>query len=412
LGARGDGIAAWNEGSLFVPFSLPGETVRACPGPKRADGVAARLEEVLTPAPERVEASCPLFMSCGGCTMQHLDRTAELAWKRDSVVEALTHRGYDDAERLVAAPVAIPAASRRRASLSYRQLRDRFVLGFNARASHQIIPLDHCPLVTPSLNSVLSRLSTALHGWVPVGAQGDLTMTDSDSGLDLVLDLPEAPDMAAYQGLAQVAEDLDLARLSLRINGEVEPLAQRRQPVVHFGGIAVSLPPAAFLQPSREGEQALQKLVLEGLEGIKGPVADLFCGVGTFALAIAAQGHAVSAYDHLALQTGPLRSTGRVSAQQRDLFRQPLLNTELAHFTALVIDPPRAGAKEQCEEMRLLAEGTKLQRIVMVSCNPATFARDCRLLEDAGFALQKITPVDQFIWSAHLEVVALFDRMR
>jgi 23S rRNA (uracil1939-C5)-methyltransferase len=412
LGARGDGVAEWQGRPLFVPFALPGERVSAAPGGKRADGVSARLEHVITPAPERATPPCPVFQKCGGCTLQHLERTAETTWKRQLVVEALLHRGFSDAETLVTATRAIPQGTRRRMSLSYRRLQDRLVLGFNERSSHQIVSIDTCPLSVDALNKILALCPQVLAPLLPPGAQGDLVLTATDNGVDAVLDLPAAPDLDGYQDLAAAAEQLDLARLSLRLNGEVETLAQRRQPAVSFGGVTIPLPAGAFLQPSKEGEAVLQSLVLEGLSDITGPVGDLFCGVGTFALAIAAKGHAVTAYDHLLMQTAPLNSTGRAHAQQRDLFRQPMLCEEVVGLSALVIDPPRAGASEQCAELNRLPESARLQRVIMVSCNPATFSRDARLLEDAGFHLQKVTPVDQFIWSAHLEVVAIFDRIR
>jgi 23S rRNA (uracil1939-C5)-methyltransferase len=412
LGARGDGVAQWQDRPLFVPFALPGETVSASPGSKRADGVSARLEKVLSPAPERTEPPCPVFQKCGGCTLQHLERSAETAWKRGLIVDALQHRGFTQAETLVGPTQGIPQGTRRRVSLSYRRLQDSLIVGFNERSSHQIIPVDHCPLSVEALNSILAQCSQVFAPLLPKGAQGDLVLTATDSGVDAVIDLPARPDLDGYQDLAAAAEQLDLARLSIRLNGEVETLAQRRQPAVSFGGVTIPLPAGAFLQPSKEGEAALQSLVLDGLAGITGPVGDLFCGVGTFALVIAEKGHAVTAYDHLLMQTAPLNSTGRVHAQQRDLFRQPMLCEEVVGLSALVIDPPRAGASEQCGELMRLPETARLQRVIMVSCNPATFSRDARLLEDAGFILQKVTPVDQFIWSAHLEVVAIFDRMR
>lgn len=327
------------------------------------------------------------------------------------MVETLKHRGFENAETLVRPTIALAPQTRRRAVFGYRRLADRLVLGFNERASHQIIPLNDCPLLVPALSSLLPRLAGLLAPWLPKASQGDIIAVASDCGVDLTLDLPERPDLATYQGLADVAESLDLARLSIRIRSEVEPLANHRSPFITLGETRIFLPSGAFLQPSKDGERALQDLVLEGLSGVTGPIADLFCGLGTFALPIAAAGkRTVTAYDSEAIQTGPLHATGRVQAQARDLFRLPLMVSEMQGFNALVLDPPRAGAQQQCTELAMASGGQGPQKVVMVSCNPATFARDARILVDGGFTLLFITPVDQFAWSAHVELVAVFEK--
>lgn len=411
LGGQGDGIAEWQGDPLFVPRALPGETIIAAPGPIRRDGRSARLDAILTPSADRVEPPCPQFGTCGGCVVQHLARPAELDWKRQQVAEALSHRGLTPEDAPVAPIQAVPAATRRRATFSYKRLHNRLLVGFNEKASHQIVPLTTCLVLTPALSELLASLPDALSPCVKPGAEGDIAVVATDTGIDLTLDLDALPDLPVYEALADMAESLDLARLSVRVNDQLEPLLTRRQPVITLADTRLPLPSGAFLQPSEEGQALLQRLVMDGLAPVSGPVADLFCGVGTFALAAARQGHSVTAYDHLALQTTPLHSTGRVTAVARDLFRQPLLREELFPFNGLILDPPRAGARQQCEALALLPAGQGPQRVVMVSCNPATFARDARILCDGGFALRQVTPVDQFVWSAHLELVAIFDRL-
>lgn len=403
LGGRGDGVADLNGKPLFVPFALPGERVRARPIGPRGDGIAADLDQVLEPAAERVTPPCPHFGTCGGCQLQHLDRAAETAWKRRQVIEALARRGFDAVP--VAPTVSIPAGTRRRATFGWRRTAGGLILGFNERQSHRLVDIGPCPVLHPDLEALLPRLRAALAPVLPQGAAGDLLVCLCDQGVDARLDLPEHPDLAGREALAAVAEALDLARLSLRIDGLVEPLAVRSPPTITFGGRAVALPSGAFLQPSQEGEQAILALVEQGLEGVEGPVADLFCGLGTFSLPLNGR-HTVTAIDGDPALIGPLNALPGLRAEVRDLFRDPLAGKDLAPFAAVVFDPPRAGAKDQAEA--LAAAGP--ERVVGISCNPATFARDARILVDGGYEITAVTPVDQFAWSPHLEVVAAFRR--
>ncbi|MGC2854145.1 class I SAM-dependent RNA methyltransferase [Novispirillum sp. DQ9] len=402
LGARGD-VQAENAGQkLYVPFALPGETVEVRPGAPRGDGRAAELVRVMTPSAERVAPPCPHFGTCGGCALQHMAPAAEAAWKRDLVVTALARRGLDVP---VAATVSIAPGTRRRATLGTRRTKGGVILGFKERQSHTLIDVTACPVLRPELQALLPALRRALAAVVPAGAAGDAQVQWTDSGADLRLDLPAAPDLAGREALAALAEALDLARFHIRVDGLAEPVAVRRPPLVHFGGVAVNLPPGAFLQPSAEGEHALRDLVLAGLDGVEGAVADLFCGLGTFALPLAER-HAVFAADGDGPAVGALAATGRVRTAVRDLFADPLAGKDLAPFSAVVFDPPRAGAREQAEA--LAAAGPAV--VVAVSCAPATFARDARALVDGGYVLENVTPVDQFAWSAHVELVAVFRR--
>lgn len=403
LGARGDVVADHEGQRLYIPHALPGERLEVRPLEARGDGRAAELLRVIEAAPERVEPACPHFGSCGGCALQHLAPAAEARWKRDLLVAALARKGLGDVP--VAATVSVPPGTRRRAVMAYRRTRSGVILGFNARQSHQIVDVMACPVLCPELMALLPGLRRLLPDILPPGAAGDLHLQWTDSGADVRLDLPAAPDLSGREALASMAEALDLARLLLRVDGADEPVSIRRQPVVHFRGVAVALPPGAFLQPSKAGEHALRDLVLAGLEEVEGPVADLFCGLGTFSLPLAAR-HAVTAVDGDAAAVGALSATGKVRAAVRNLFTDPMVGPELAPFAGIVFDPPRAGAQAQAEA--LAADGPPL--VVAVSCAPASFARDARTLVDGGYRLASVTPVDQFAWSPHVELVAVLRR--
>lgn len=406
LGARGDVVADHAGQRLYVPFALPGETLEVRPGAPRGDGRAAELLRVVTPAAERAAPPCPHFATCGGCALQHMAPAAEAEWKRSLVVTALARRGLDVP---VAPTVSIPPGTRRRATLGYRRTKGGVVLGFKERQSHTLIDVTTCPILRPELQDMLPALRHGLGDVVPAGAGGDVQVQWTAAGADLRLDLPGSPDLAVREALAALAEHLDLARFHIRVDGLDEPVAIRRPPQVVMGGVAVALPVGAFLQPSEEGEAALRDLVLAALGGIEGPIADLFCGLGTFALPLA-QRHSVLAVDGDGPAVGALAATGRVRTAVRDLFADPLEGKELAPFAAVVFDPPRAGAREQAGSLATAAQSGGPPVVVAISCAPASFARDARALVDGGYILERVTPVDQFAWSPHVELVAAFRR--
>lgn len=411
VGARGDGLASLDGRPLYVPLTLPGERIRARPGESRGDGRAAVLEEVLAPSPLRLDPPpCRYFGACGGCQLQHMQPQALAAWKRDLVVQALGRRGFSAVAGLVSETVATAPGTRRRATFAMAGRGRGLTLGFNARASHQVIPIDSCLLPDPALWALTGPLR-ALLATLPTPARGgDVTVTLTDSGADVVLDLAEAPDLIGREALAAFAEVHDLARLSLRVGGAApEIAAQRRAPQVRLGGTMVTLPAGGFLQPSREGEAALVERVLAAVATAPaGAVADLFGGIGTFALPLHAAGRAVHLVEGAPAAVASVAGLALpgLTAEARDLFDQPLAGKELKRFAAVVFDPPRAGAAAQAAA---LAEAGP-DVVVAVSCAPATFARDARLLVDGGYAMESVVPVDQFPWSAHVEVVAVFRR--
>lgn len=409
LGARGDGVASHDGKRLFVPFALPGERVSARVLGPRGDGVAAELVEVLVPSPDRVQAKCPHFGRCGGCAVQHLDEPAYHDWKAEIVRQALARRGLDPA--LVALPIRTPAASRRRARFTALRRGGALTLGFHERMSHRVLAIGPCPVLLPEIVALLPRL-TRFIAEVSESKQAELAVTRTDGGLDLLIEGAGELSMKRRTRVATFAEEAGLARISWAGTGRTpEPVAARRPATVTIDGVAVALPPGGFLQPSAEGEAALTAAVRAGV-GAARRVADLYAGCGTFSLALARQAQ-VLAVEGDAAMAEALTQAGRhapgrkpITVERRDLDRRPLLPAELKGLDAVVFDPPYAGAEPQAA---LLAK-SKVPTLVAVSCNPVTFARDARLLVDGGYRLVSVQPVDQFLWSAEIELVAVLHR--
>jgi 23S rRNA (uracil1939-C5)-methyltransferase len=411
LGGRGDGVARLDGRPVFVPLTVPGDEVRLRVTGEKAGGFKAEVIELLAPGPGRVAPPCPHYGPCGGCALQHLDPARTAAWKREQVVQALARRGLRDAP--VRPLIAVAPGTRRRVTLAAVRSRSEILLGFHERASHKVVDVTGCLLLTPGLLSLLPVLREGLDAVLQAKQSAQLVLSETETGADLLLRTRHDLDLAARQALAVLAETADLARISWAgPDGAAEPIALRRPPRVTFGGVAVEPPPGGFLQPSAEGEAALTRLVLEHLPETAARVLELYAGCGSFSFPLAerARVHAVegdqAALDALWAAARRAGLAGRVSAEARDLARQPLEPSELAGFDCAVFDPPRAGAREQAERIAR----SDLPAAVAVSCNPNTFARDARILVDGGFALAEVTPLDQFPWSGHVELVAGFKR--
>lgn len=394
LGHQGDGIA---EGPVFAPLTLPGEVVTGT-----LDGAKLTDVRIVTPSADRVAAPCKHYKSCGGCQLQHASDPFVAQWKTDVVRYALTAQGIETEFRPI---LTSGAKSRRRASISARRTKKGALAGFHARASDTIVAIPECQLLDPAL---LAAIPVAEELAVVGGSRkGELSVlvTASESGLDLAVTGGKPLDGQLRIDLAAVTERFGLARLAW----EDEVVAMRHAPVQDLGGVKVMPPFGAFLQATKDGESALRDAVLEIVQGCD-PVVDLFAGCGTFALPIArkAEVHAVEGSREMtaALDRGWREAQGlkRVTHEARDLFRRPLLPDELSKFGAAVIDPPRAGAEAQVQELAK----SRIPVIAFVSCNPVTFARDAKILLEAGYALDWVQVVDQFRWSAHVELVGRF----
>lgn len=388
------GMGRLPDGTL-VPRVLPGEEVALSD-----DGTA----RILTPAPERVSPPCRHFKTCGGCAMQHASDDFVAAWKRGIVETALAAQGLEAPLRRMHTS---PPRSRRRARLSARKTRKGALVGFHARASDTIVAVPDCQLLLPALTALMPALDQLTRLAAPRSAEVAFTITDSPAGPDLRVETDRPLDEALRADLGRFAQEQSLSRL---VWGS-EPIATITPPYQVFGAARVTPPPGAFLQATREGEAALLASVRDAL-GTAGRVVDLFSGCGTFSLPLAdrARVHAVEGSAPMldALDAGWRHATGLkpVTTEARDLFRRPLLPEDLAGFDAALIDPPRQGAAAQVAQIKASAIG----RLAMVSCNPVTFARDARTLVASGFALDWVDVVDQFRWSSHVELAALFTR--
>jgi len=403
LGHRGDGVADGGVEPIYIPGALPGETVEVENVPGHPDRrLLLRIEH---PSAERIAPICPHFGVCGGCALQHWSAERYRAWKRDLVVEALRQAGLD-------APVAdlIDAHGEGRRRVVFHAKRvghDVLEVGFSAARAHKIIPIDRCPVLAKKLDGALKAAWAIAEVLLPAGKPLDIQVTATDGGLDIDVRGSGPLTAALTAALARVAATQGLARLTR--HGEL--IAQQCAPTVRMGMAIVPLPPAVFLQATAEGEAVLSRLVLAACAGAKN-VADLFAGVGPFALRLAEHARVVAADDDEsaigALKRAATTTAGLkpVAAERRDLFKNPLVAIELSRFDAVVFDPPRQGADAQARELA----ASRVPVVVAVSCNPGTFARDIRHLVRGGYRLASVTPVDQFRYSAHVEIVARLEK--
>jgi 23S rRNA (uracil1939-C5)-methyltransferase len=398
IGRRGEGLARWHDSGVAVPYALAGETIMA-----EIDGDRARLVEIVHASPDRIAAICPYFGRCGGCAVQTLSPKAYAAWKSGLVGAALQAEGLD---AKVAPMVDAWGEGRRRATLHARVSETGSLrVGFMESRSHAIVSIDHCPILAPAMGGALlatRRLASILTG---LNKPIDFLVTATQTGLDIDMHGVGRLPLDRLGRLAEAASQLDLARLS----NHGETLVLRREPFVVVAGQNVRLPPGSFLQATSDGETILSLLARESLSGAK-RVIDLFCGVGTFALSLAdtRQVHAVDVNQAAlaALQSAhnAMPKAKHLTVEQRDLFRQPIIAAELDRFDGVVFDPPRVGALEQAGQIAK----SRVPVVVAISCNPTSFARDARILVDGGYRIDRIVPIDQFRYSAHVEIVAEF----
>jgi 23S rRNA (uracil1939-C5)-methyltransferase len=399
LDARGEGVAG---NGAIVPGALPGERVLA-----EVEGRRAELVEILQPSPQRAKPFCRWYGRCGGCAAQHMSLELYREWKRGLVVEALK-RARVDAE--VGPLVDAHGAGRRRATFHARfPHAGPDEVGFMRVRSHEIVSVDACPLFAAQMAGAIPAARALAGDLRGLGKPLDISVTAALDGLDVDLRGSGPIDLATTRKLTRTAEALDLARVSN--HGGV--VVERRAPRVAFGEALVTLPPGGFLQATEAGEAELAAFAEAALADTK-KVADLFCGAGAFALRLARRREVFAADSDAAaiaaLERGAATAQGlrRIVAETRDLVHRPLRPDELATFDGALFDPPRAGAEAQAHEFAASA----LPLVVAISCNAATFARDARILIDGGFAIGTVTPLDQFRWSPHVEIAAVFRRPR
>lgn len=401
MGAGGDGVANLPDGQVFVPFTLPGEVANIAREKNRGT-----LMALLEASPERIAPACAHFEACGGCALQHWQAHDYQAWKRGLVNDALTGRKLTfELDPLV--PCA--PQTRRRAVFAVRRTDGGTLLGFNRHQSHEIIDIEECPVTVPAITDRLADLRQLASLIAPDGKPFRLTVTATASGLDIAATSSKLPDPARRKALTAFMIAEGFARLTC----EGEIILEPKKPLVHFGKVAVEVPPGGFLQATAEAEDAMSALVMGHLAKVK-RAADLFCGSGTFTFrmaekmavhAVESDAAALAALDRAARNTQGLKP---VTMERRDLFRRPLTSKELNRFDGLVFDPPRAGAETQAKEIAK----SNIAKVVAVSCNPVTLARDLAILTQGGYRIDRVTPIDQFLWSSHVEAVALLTKGR
>ncbi len=400
LGHEGDGVGEVAGRAVFVPFALPGEGVDA-----EVAGERGRLISVETPSPDRQTALCPHFGTCGGCALQHLKAAPYLAFKRQLVIDAFRDRGLSPDVSEVS-PIA--PGTRRRVVLSGSRGRAGVLLGFHASRGTEIVPIGACTVAVPAIVKALPALMRLAEPLVSRRGEVRLAVTAAGNGLDVAI--------TGVKGRVEGAQRLEVVEAAragrfLRVTIGGDPVLSLGEPVVDVDGSKVALPPGGFLQAAIESEAELRRLVLAATAGKK-RIADLFAGLGTFALSLGRSAEVTAVEGDkpslAALEAAHRRTPGLkpLKALLRDLFRDPLSLKELDAFDAIVIDPPRQGAKAQAEAIAK----SKVPVVAAVSCNPATLARDVRILVDGGYTLGAVTPVDQFLYSAHVELVAVLRR--
>ena len=412
IGRSGDGVGIHDGKPVYVPLALPGDRLTALLTAKRGEGFAAELVESRDLMPRRSPACCH-FGSCGACRLQHLPATCYRDWKRDQIAAALKSRGIDgiDIRPLIDGDLG----TRRKLRLAFGRAGDCIALGHRRRTQHDVVPITECPIALPAIVALFEPLRRLLDDLDMASKGGEISITAAETGLDILIDTSTPPTLADREALAALAEQEDLARVAWRpdAGSEAEPIAARRDVIVRFGNIPAALPSGAFLQATATAERAIVNAVGGALQD-KSRIADLFAGCGAISLPLAAEDRQILAIerDPTMVQTlnaaaGAAGLGGRISGVSRDLDREPLTADELRPFDALILDPPRAGAHSQVDA---IAKGQGPTTLVMVSCNPATFARDARTLLDAGYHLIQVQPIDAFLYSAEIELVACFER--
>lgn len=388
IAARGEGVTP---SGRHVPMTAPGDVV---------DETGA-----IVPGPHHMTPPCRHFPECGGCQLQHVDNAAFGAFLVDRIASALAAQGLAAPEMLP--PHISPSMSRRRAAFKVERRGKQVQLGFHAGQSHRIVDMRECHILRPELFALVEPMRRLMGELIGPRGSGGVRMTLTDQGADILLENVSVEGLQATEALAAFAENHKLARLSLDDGFGPQTRWEPDPVTITLGGVAVPLPHGAFLQATGEGEAALIAAVRDAV-GDARIIADLFAGLGTFALSLDGRIYAAEgARDaFLALKAASNRAQRQIFVDHRDLFRNPLDEKELNRFEAVVLDPPRAGAKEQVAHIARSA----VPRIAFVSCNPSTFARDAKTLVDGGYRLEWVRPIGQFRWSTHVELVGLFSR--
>jgi len=400
LANQGDGVAQTPRGRVFVPFTLGGESVEVS-----GSSVRRELVRVVEPSQDRVVPICEYFGTCGGCQLQHMARIAYLAWKQDLVVQALAALNIEPAFTAI---TSFENAKRRRVAFSARHSSDGIIVGFLEKSTQRIVDVKNCPVASPAISDNIQTIKLIIRPLLPAKGNTRIHVLECDNGLDVQIESDGKVNEKSRQAAVRDALASDVLRLSF---GN-ETLVEIRRPKLNMGLASVSPPPGAFVQAMREVEVQMAALVCGHLKSCRN-VADLFCGIGTFALRLAEHSTVfASENDQSTLDAldEAWRGTGgrlkSINGEKRDLFVRPVMAEELKKIQGVVFDPPRAGAEAQAKQLAL----SKVRKIAAISCNPTSLARDLGILTGGGFKVQSVTPIDQFAFTPHVEVVVLLAR--
>lgn len=411
LGASGDGIGTLDGTRYYVPYTLPGDYVQIDGLEKKGNGFSANLVDIVTPSADRNAPKCRHFGTCGGCSLQHVGDTELANWKQERISHALRKVDIEDVS--VSSTITSPEKSRRRVDFVAAKRKKGVMIGYHLRRSSQIFDVGECPLIAPEILNLVKPLRAMLPTIMPRSSKARLTLTVTMNGLDLLITAGFALDLEARETLSNFAQANKLCRICWHDESEklLEQISAIHPAEIKIGSKKGLLPPGGFLQATLDGQETLIKLMQETLpENIR--ILDLFSGCGSFSLPAAHTAKAVHAVEGdeeliFALQNASNKYMLSITTETRDLFRNPLAPYELNKFDAVIIDPPRAGANAQAIEIA----SSDVKHVIFISCNPASYARDVKVLVEGGYRLKTVIPIDQFRWSSHVELFSVLERI-
>ncbi len=410
VGVNGDGVSHHEGRPWYIPFSATGDVLNVRQTESRGRGFVGEIVDIQGASSDRIKPACRHFGTCGGCNLQHISAPALSDWKQGRIRQALEKAGLETP--VIHPTITSSEHSRRRVEFVASKRKKGVMIGYHLRRSHQIFDVGDCPVLTPDLLSLVKPMRHMLSKIMPRNSQARLTLTRTINGPDLLISGTLTDDLTMRETVAEFGHEAKLCRIAIFDETEkrLEVIAAAKPPLIQIGDHQVALPPGGFLQATEEGQETLISLMLEALPS-DAKILDLFCGCGSFTLPASDKARSVHGIEGDESRVNALRMTVNsqmlpVSVETRDLFRRPLMPQEFLPFDTVVIDPPRAGAAAQITE---LAQST-IQKVIFISCNPTSFARDAKTLCDAGFNLGAITPIDQFRWSPHTELFAVLER--
>jgi len=410
IGTNGDGVAIKDDRPYYVPFTAPADVITATVKEEKGRGFIAELVELQTPSPLRKKAPCKHFGTCGGCSLQHIDDATLSKWKEDRIAEPLSRASvaFDAIEETITSP----QASRRRVEFVAAKRKKGVMIGYHLKKSHQIFDVGECPILSADLLAQVKPMRLMLPSIMARNSEARLTLTSTLNGPDLLISANIELDLEIREILARFGQKQNLSRITLRNEKErfEEIVVTRKPALIKIENFEAEISPGGFLQATEEGQETLISLMKQSVSKNQN-VVDLFSGCGSFTLPAAATSKKVHAFEGnedmvVALQKSANKYMLPVVAEYRDLFRRPLISDELNQFDTAIIDPPRAGAAAQVAELAM----SRVSTIIFISCNPNSFARDAKVLMDGGYQLKKIIPVDQFLWSPHVELFSIFEK--